>query len=100
MDYFCFDLYVSDADLFNTTSGSIELTSSEIWDIAEATYGLSYFKDTLSTGWNRVTIPISAFYRNSTTDKAFDPENVNFFRIYTNVSQLGIAVGNLHFGTY
>ncbi len=101
MDYFCFDLYVSDADLFNnTTSGSIELTSSEIWDIAEATYGLSYFKGTLSTGWNRVTIPISAFYRNSTTDKAFDLENVNFFRIYTNVSQLGIAVGNLHFGTY
>lgn len=99
MDYFVFDLYVSDIDLFNSkVSGAIELTSSANWDVAEISYALSNLKNVISTGWNRIAIPISSFSHFSSNDTVFEPKKVNFFRIYTECSKLGIAVGNLAFG--
>lgn len=100
MDYFSMDIYISDAEIFNAASSALEITSSAIWDVAEMSYGVYNFKDVLSTGWNHITIPISAFGINSTTEQVFDPTAANFFRIYTNSSELGIAVGNLVFGKY
>lgn len=102
MDYLSMDIYISDAEIFNkaASKAAIEITSSTIWDKEEISYGIYSFKDVLSTGWNRITIPLSVFNRVSTTDQNFDPTAANFFRIYTNSSELGIAVGNLVFGKY
>ena len=101
MDYFGFDFYIDNEELFNDDGVlvCIEITSSGTYDKAEAAYSFKVLKGVVSKGWNRITIPISSFNINSTDETFFDTTNVNFFRTYTTgTSELGIAVGNLYFG--
>ena len=94
--YFSLMLWISDADLFNKECyGTIELTSSSIYDIAEISYNLSILKGSLKTGWNYVTIPLSCFKNSGITEELCDITAINFFRIYTNSYAFGIALADM-----
>lgn len=78
MDYFTFDLYVSDADALRGVQLGFELTSGGTCDMQEDSFFASLDEfTTLQDGWNTVRIPLSVFPRGGA-----DRSRINCFRIF------------------
>ena len=78
MDYFTFDLYVSDADALRGVQLGFELTSGGTCDMQEDFFLTSLDKfTTLQDGWNTVRIPLSVFPSGDA-----DRSRINCFRIF------------------
>lgn len=78
MTHFCFDLYVSDADVLNGTIMIVELGSAYPFDDNEIQ--LDWTIDGLQDGWNHIELELSQFDAVGST--AFVPENLLRLRIY------------------
>ena len=70
-------VYFTDAETFKMVQ--LELTSSGKPDVQEMSFYTAHFKG-LKQGWNEIVLP---FADASAVAADFNPENVNFIRMYT-----------------